>query len=141
MTYRVKEVDAAAAKYAAVVADLHAKLFPGIQFPVPHYGHWWVAYKDGAPAAFAHLLQSTYFPNTGYFSRVGVLPAHRGHGLQSRLMNLAERKAIANGWEAIVSDTTRVPFSAANFKKRGWWAFDPEVPWGKRNTVYWRIEF
>lgn len=141
MRYQIREVDAASAKYAAVVARLHAKLFPGIQFPVPHWGHWWVAFLNGEPTAFAQLVQSTYFPNTGYFSRVGVLPDHRGHGLQSRFMGLAERKAIANGWEAIVSDTTKVPHSSANFVKRGWWRFTPDVPWGRAATVYWRIEF
>lgn len=141
MTYRAYLVPAEQAKYAAIVADLHAKLFPRIVFPYPHYGDWWVAWKDNTPVAFAHMAPTTYYPNSGYFGRVGVLPAHRGHGLQYRLMRAVERHArSAHQWDALYSDTTRVPHSAANFVRRKWVQFQPENPWGTKATIYWRKE-
>lgn len=136
---KIRQVNAADAKYAAIVADLHSKLFPNIQFPVPHWGHWWVAFDaNGAPVGFAQLVQSHFYPTCGYFARVGVLEQARGQGLQRRFMKLAERQAVANGWNLMVSDTTKVPFSAANFEKLGWVKFLPADPWGKKHTIYWR---
>lgn len=140
MTYRAYMVPAHEAKYAAIVADLHAQLFPNIIFPYPHYGDWWVVWHNDKPAAFSHMSPTTYYPNCGYFGRVGVLPKHRGHGLQARLMRLAEKRGRGHTWEALISDTTRVPHSAANFERLGWSQFEPENPWGKRHTKYWRKE-
>lgn len=141
MTYRAWLVPANEAKYAAIVADLHARLFPSIIFPYPHYGDWWVVWHKEKPVAFAHQSPTTYYPNSGYFGRVGVLPAHRGHGLQLRLMKMAEKRARkAHAWEALYSDTTCKPHSAANFEKLGWARFEPETPWGTARTVYWRKE-
>lgn len=139
MTYRARQVNAGHAPNTVLVAGLHANLFPTTVFPWPHTGHWWVIEKDGEAVAFSHLVQSTYYPETGYFARVGVLPEHRGHGLQRRLMSLAEAQGRRNGWTQLVSDTRRVPYSAANFEQSGWLKFDPEHPWySHRDVIYWR---
>lgn len=145
-SYRVYEVEAGEAKFAAIVADLHARLFPTLIFPYPHYGDWWVAWHGDVPVAFSHQEPTTYYPNSGYFGRVGVLPGHRGHGLQMRLMRAGEWKAKrVHGWEALYSDTTRNPHSAANLRKLGWVEFDPnadkKVGWQvNRYTKFWRKE-
>ena len=142
MSYRLYLAPTNEAKYAAIVADLHARLFPNIIFPYPHYGDWWIVWHRETPVAFAHMSPTTYYPNHGYFARVGVLPKHRGHGLQSRLMAAAEKVAKGHCWEALVSDTTRNPHSAANFVKRGWVEFEPDpehrANWGNKHTRYWR---
>jgi GNAT superfamily N-acetyltransferase len=140
MAYRTWLVPSGDARYAAIVADLHAQLFPKIIFPYPHYGDWWVVWEGKKPVAFAHCSPTTYYPNSGYFGRVGVLPAHRGHGLQARLMKKVVERGRELGWEAMYSDTTRVPHSAANFRKMGWTEFTPESPWGSKHTIYWRKE-
>lgn len=140
MAYRTQLVPSGDARYAAIVADLHAQLFPTIVFPYPHYGDWWVVWEGKKAVAFAHSSMTTYYPNSGYFSRVGVLPEHRGHGLQARLMKKVVERGREHGWEAIYSDTTRVPHSAANFRKMGWTEFQPEAPWGSKYTIYWRKE-
>lgn len=137
--YRARQVAAGVAANCAVVAQLHAELFPTTVFPWPHMGHWWVVESEGTPVAFSHLVQSTYFPETGYFARVGVLPGHRGFGLQHRLMKLAELQGRRNGWVQLVSDTRRVPHSAANFERSGWLKFTPEHPWYTHtDVIYWR---
>jgi GNAT superfamily N-acetyltransferase len=144
MTYRAYPVEAGEAKNAAIVATLHARLFPKLIFPYPHYGDWWVVWHGEEPVAFAHMSPTLYYPNTGYFGRVGVLPEHRGHGLQARLMKMAEWTARkVHAWEALVSDTTRNPHSAANFIRCGWSEFEPEEAHRKgwavnRYTKFWR---
>ena len=139
-SYRARLVPAFDAHYAAIVAMLHAKLFPKTQFPSPHYGDWWVVYFGNEPVGFSHLVQSTHYPDGGYFSRVGVLPPHRGNGLQARLMIAAEIRARSFGWGMMYSDTRRAPYSAANFEKLKYSRFKPENPWGQPGTVYWRKE-
>lgn len=144
MTYRIYRVAAERAEYAAVVAILHAKLFPTIIFPYPHYGDWYVAWQVDKPVAFACMAPTLLYPNCGYLQRVGVLPGHRGHRLQARLMAHCEYDARhVHGWEAIISDTTRNPHSAANFVLRGWAQFEPEEVhrrgWAvNRFTKFWR---
>ncbi len=145
MRYRIKQVDAVLAPALEVLAFLHHQTFSSnVIFPSPHQGYWWIAYYQPGlglapyPAAFAHLCPSTYYPGEGYFARVGVLRGHRGHGLQCCLMRKAEEAARGERWFGIVSDTTRRPYSAANFERLGYHQFMPEKPWGEAQTIYWR---
>ena len=48
--------------------------------PVPEFdqGHWWLAYRETTPVAFAGIVPSTHVRNAGYFCRVGVLKNHWG---------------------------------------------------------------
>jgi GNAT superfamily N-acetyltransferase len=66
------------------------------------------------------------------------LQKYRGRGLQRRLMRAIEGQARRIGWESIVSDTTDNLISANNFIRAGYRLYDPEVPWGWTNTLYWR---
>src|SRR5262249_8304581 len=84
------------------------------------------------------VVPSTHARNSGYLCRVGVLQKHQGRGLQRRLMRAVEVQARRNGWESIVSDTTDNRISANNFIRTGYRLYEPEVPWGWRNTLYWR---
>jgi hypothetical protein len=64
-------------------------------------GHWWLAFCEGTPVAFAGLVPSTDAENAGYFCRVGVLQAHWGRALQLRFMRAVEARARLNGWASI----------------------------------------
>jgi GNAT superfamily N-acetyltransferase len=102
-------------------------------------GWWWIAYHKRLPAAYLGVIVSTYYPDTLYFKRVGVLPEHRGNSLQRRLMRVMELFARRRGFIALVSDTTENPCSANNFISAGGWKlFEPEYPWAFSNTLYWR---
>jgi GNAT superfamily N-acetyltransferase len=101
-------------------------------------GHWWLVSCDGTPVAFAGLAPSTHIRSAGYFCRVGVLPNHRGSSLQLRLMRRMECQTRRNGWRYVVSDTTDNIRSANNFIRAGYRLFQPEVPWGWANTLYWQ---
>lgn len=137
--YRIREIDATDEDISEALAELHQATFLNCA-PVPSFdeGHWWLAFHDRLPVAFAGVIPSTLFANAGYFCRVGVSGEHRGHRLQLRLMRVMEARARLNGWCSIVSDTTDNLRSANNFIRAGYRLFMPADPWGWGNTLYWR---
>jgi|SRR5665213_158222 len=137
--YRIREVDGQDDETADILADLHRlTFFDRASIPQFDHGHWWFAYHEFEPIAFAGLVQSTRLHNSGYFCRVGVLKKHRGHALQLRLMRALEGRARRNGWSCIVSDTTDNVASANNFVNAGYQLYEPAYPWAWPNTLYWR---
>jgi GNAT superfamily N-acetyltransferase len=126
------------ARYVEILARLHSETLPNIPFPGVWPSHWWIVWDGKTPVAFAFMCGADRYENTGYFGRVGVIESHRGRGLQRRLMRVAEKKARALGWEAIVSDTRNRPHSAANFERLGYKPFTPEKPWDYKHAIYWR---
>jgi hypothetical protein len=105
--YRIREVDGHDDDVADTLADLHRlTFFDGASIPEFDQGHWWLAFFETVPVAFAGLVPSTRAGNAGYFSRVGVLQKHCGNRLQLRLMRAMETRAKHNGWNCVVSDTT-----------------------------------
>lgn len=134
--YRIREVDGL--EEEDTLAELHGLTFlDQASMPTFEDGHWWLGYRDRKPVAFAGLVPSM-FPKAGYFIRVGVIPEHSGHGLQLRFMRVLERRAKANGWGMIVSDTTDNVRSANNFIRAGYRLFEPEVRWAFPHSLYWR---
>jgi hypothetical protein len=139
LMYRIREVDGQDDEIADTLFDLHRLTFFG-GAPVPEFdqGHWWLAYRDSLPVAFAGVVPSTHASNAGYFCRVGVLRKHCGNALQLRLMRAMELRAWHNGWSSIVSDTTDNLASANNFIRAGYRLYQPQYPWAWPNTLYWR---
>lgn len=137
--YRIREVDGEDEETSDTLSDLHRLTFFG-SAPLPQFdwGHWWLAFHQHCPVAFAGLIPSARAPNTGYFCRVGVIRSHCGNALQLRFMRALESRARRNGWSSIVSDTTDNLASANNFIKAGYQLFYPESPWGWPHTLYWR---
>ncbi len=137
--YRIREVDSHDDDMADKLTDLHRlTFFDGASIPDFDEGHWWLAFHRSEPVAFAGVIASTRARNAGYFSRVGVLKKHCGHGLQLRLMRAMELRARANGWDCVVSDTTDNVPSANNFIRAGYRLYEPQHPWAWSNTLYWR---
>jgi GNAT superfamily N-acetyltransferase len=135
--YRIREVDAE--EYREDLEELHTAAFEGIIAPMPDFleGHWWLAFEGKDPVAFAGLTESSV-PNAGYLARSGVLPTHRGRGLQKRLIQVRIAKARRLGWEYVVTDTTLNPASSNSLIARGFRLFTPDKPWGWPETNYWR---
>jgi L-amino acid N-acyltransferase YncA len=69
-----------------------------------------------------------------------VLPAHRGQGIQKRLIRVRLRQARALGWNWVVTDTHDNPASSNSLIARGFKLFDPSKPWGADKTLYWRLK-
>lgn len=99
-------------------------------------GHWWIAYLEDEPVAFAGLVPFEPFQNVGYCKRCYVKPDHHGHGLQFRLLKARELKAKQLGWTMLVSEcSSNNLWSASNFTKAGFSRTEPEQPWAM-NAIY-----
>jgi GNAT superfamily N-acetyltransferase len=139
VAYHIREVDGRDDEVADVLAELHsATFFDGASVPAFDRGHWWLAYCERTPVAFAGAVSSTHVRNAGYFCRVGVLQRHWGQCLQLRLMRALETRARRNGWSCVVSDTTGNVVSANNFIRAGYRMYQPPSPWAFPDTLYWR---
>ncbi|HET7888476.1 MAG TPA: GNAT family N-acetyltransferase [Bradyrhizobium sp.] len=138
-TYWIREVDARDDEIVDVLGELHRlTFFDGAAIPSFETGHWWLAFREATPVAFAGVVPSTHVRNAGYFCRVGVLQRHWGQRLQLRLMRAMEARARRNGWNCLVSDTTANIVSANNFIRAGYRMFWPRYPWAFPETLYWR---
>ena len=91
--YQIREVDGRDDEIADALTELHRlTFFSSASVPPFDWGHWWLAYREGTPVAFAGVVPSTHVRNAGYFCRVGVLQRHWGHRLQLRLMRAMETR-------------------------------------------------
>jgi len=140
MTYRIREVDGDDEEIAETLDLLHDLCFMDASLrPKYDYGFWWLAYCGNEPVGFAGITPSTIGPGVGYLKRAGVLPAHRGHGLQRRLLRVRERRARELGWRSVITDTTDNVPSSNNLIKAGYRLFEPH-PWAFKHSLYWRKE-
>jgi hypothetical protein len=58
--YRVREVDGHDDEIADTLADLHRlTFFDGAAIPEFDRGHWWLAFHEAIPVAFAGVVPST----------------------------------------------------------------------------------
>lgn len=135
--YLFREVDSLDPNVAAALHrfnSLAPETFPALQSRHLIRGHWWLVHLGEEPVAFAGLDP---IPSVGYLKRAYVLPEHRGHGLQLRLMYTREVKARRLGWRQLVSECgPGNARSAANFLKAGFEPVDPEQPWGAPGSRY-----
>lgn len=119
---------------------LHRETF---EFPIEpllsiELGTWWLGYDGEHPIAFCSLHPSQRFGNAGYFSRAGVLPSHRGFGLQKRLIRVRLREAKRLGYNVVYSDTTDNPASANSLIRCGFHTYSPASPYSYSTSIYWR---
>lgn len=119
---------------------LHSITFPLDSEPDWEYAAWWAVYEQGTPVAFAGLQPSQRWRDAGYLVRAGVLPAHRGRGLQRRLLRARERFARDAGWRWLLSATYKNTTSANNLIREGFLLYEPRRPWLARGALYWLKE-
>jgi GNAT superfamily N-acetyltransferase len=135
---KIVAVDASDPATAALLQYLQLQILPHDIPQDVHVGYWWVAYDKDLPVAFALLMPSVQWSDTGYLSRSGVLSSYRGKGLQKRLVRVRERKAKKLGWKWLISDTNLNPPSSNNLITCGYRIFQPSSPWGFETAIYWR---
>lgn len=140
MKFTVSHVDIRKPEIRTLLIYLQSKCLPYDTFMEPDRGHWWVAYtEDGKPVAFAGLIRSSQWLNAGYMCRAGVLRHYQGRGLQKRLIQVRINKARKLGWEWLLTDTTDNPASSNSLISMGFKLYEPTVPWGFKNSLYWRL--
>jgi GNAT superfamily N-acetyltransferase len=140
MKFTIKYLDLRKPENKTVLIYLQKKCLPHDKPYSVDHGHWWVAYaEDGKPVGFAGLTRSSQWLNAGYMCRAGVLPDYQGHGLQKRLIQVRIRKAKTLNWEWLLTDTTDNPASSNSLIAMGFKLYEPTVPWGFKNSLYWRL--
>ncbi len=123
---------------AKVITAMHRVCFPRCAVYDIEPAHWWLAYDpEDTPGAFAGLHVGVKEAGA-YLCRAGVLPKHRGHGLQLRLIKVRERLARSMGLGFLITDTICNPVSANHLIDCGFRLFDPITPWGCEGSLYWR---
>lgn len=137
--YRTRRVDGTDEDIADTIREMHELTFgPTAPNVDPEYGYWWLTYHGREPVAFCGMKASAQWLNTGYLYRVGVLEAHRGKGLQQRLIAVREAHARKLGWTHTVTDTTENTPSANSLIRRGYVLYEPGKPWSLPNALYWK---
>lgn len=141
--YKVREVDASLDEVAETIQDFNRAA--NEKFPVlkeseleGEHCYWWLAYCEGEPVAFAGMVPSRLYKNAGYLKRAGVVPEHRGKGLQLRFFRAREAKARKIGWDMLISESTDTIWSANNFIRAGFLLFEPKERWAFENSLYWK---
>jgi GNAT superfamily N-acetyltransferase len=138
---KIKRVDIRCSAIQNTLAVLQQKCLPGDTPSDTTTGWWWIVYDAlNLPCAFAGLIPSVRWTDTGYLCRAGVLSSHRGQGVQKRLIRARIRQARALGWEWLITDTYQNPASANNLITTGFKMYEPLQPWGAKETLYWRLK-
>jgi len=141
MKFTIKHADTRIPENRTILMYLQSKCLPSdVPMEVEH-GHWWVVYaEEDKPVGFAGLTRSAQWSNAGYMCRAGVLPAYQGHGIQKRLIQVRVRKARLLKWQWLVTDTTQNPASSNSLITMGFKLYEPSIPWGFKNSLYWRLD-
>jgi GNAT superfamily N-acetyltransferase len=141
MEFTIKKVDLRNPSLVTLICYLQKKILPSDNIYKPDRGHWWIAYAaDGKPVAFAGLVRSIKWTDTGYLCRAGVLDDYTGHGLQKRLIIARVKQARKLGWNWCITDTTNNPASANSLINAGFKIYTPANKWSFRNAIYWKYK-
>lgn len=134
--YVIRKVDGE--RNRDLLLSLQKQALPADPPKDPSKGHWWIAYRDGRPAAYAglHLIG-----RAGFLCHAGVLRGNRGHGLQRRLIQKRIALARSLGLAFLYSTTFDNPVSSNNLLACGFRMYTPTSPWGARGTNYWILRF
>ena len=136
MSYRIEREDTPVA-----VLPLDEVCFPSDFRPCLENSLWWVVWRGNEPVAYAGLRPCQWHENAGlgFLSRAGVIPNHRGRGLQRRLIRVREAAARTLGLTEIV--TYVAAWNAASLNSLiacGYKFYRPATKWGGADSVYLR---
>jgi GNAT superfamily N-acetyltransferase len=98
----------------------------------------WLALEGDAEVGFASVCITG---RMAYLSRAGVVPSHRGRGLQKRMIRARVAYAKRNGCECVITDTTTSNLASANsLITSGFKLYRPQWSWALSDSLYWRLE-
>lgn len=140
---QIREVSSKSKAKRRLLKKLHEEIF-GDEAPELEYddGYYWIAYtEEKVPIGLGWLTASKSYSDFGYLARCGVMPGHRGQGLQRRFICVREEKARKLGWRGLVTDTTDTIYSANNLIREGFLLHEPLVRYAFKNSLYWKKSF
>ena len=140
MKYRIVPVNSSQPEVINLLVWLQKTCLPADSvYKITDKGYWYVAYTSSNEAVgFAGVVPSARWSDTVYLCRSGVVLAHRGRGLQKRLIKARIRKAKTLGMNWVITDTNHNPASANSLIATGFKMFEPSKPWGFKTALYWR---
>jgi GNAT superfamily N-acetyltransferase len=102
---------------------------------------WWIAWHGQQPVAYAGLRLCRLEHNLGaaFLCRAGVIPGHRGRGLQKRLIRVREQAARKLAITELI--TYCVSYNCASINSLiacGYRTYWPATKWGGSNAIYLR---
>ena len=134
--------------YRIALADLPVAVLALDEICFPHDDRittadslWWIVWQDKIPVAYAGLRICQAEQNLGlaFLCRVGVIPGHRGRGLQKRLIRARERAARQLAVSELV--TYCVPWNSPSLNSLiacGYKFYRPATRYGGTGSVYLR---
>ena len=139
--FTIRKIDLRNSSDVSVINHLQKEILPSDKLYKPDHGHWWIAYaENGKPVAFAGLVRSIVWIDTGYLCRARVLDDFTGHGLQKRLIQVRVKQAKKLGWNWVITDTTDNPASANSLINAGFKVYTPSNPWAYKHSIYWKYK-
>lgn len=133
--YRIREVNGT--RNAEALLELQRIIFPSDTPADPRRGYWWTVSFGDELVGFACVRDVRGDPTCGYLDRAGVRWAHRGKGLQGRLIRARIRKARKLGWTQVITTTHDNPPSSNNLYRAGFLMYTPKTKWMASGTLYW----
>jgi GNAT superfamily N-acetyltransferase len=135
---KIKQIDTSVVENVELLYQLQTECLPYDKKYNVSDGVWWIAYQESRPVAFAGVVPSSRWRDTGYLCRSGVIKNYRGRGVQKRLIRVRQAYARKMGWAWLITDTYHNPPSSNSLISCGFRLFDPTNPWGAKGTLYWR---
>lgn len=126
------------------IARMDAYCFPDDEPVETDTGFWWLVWKGWGTGAFKPPEAVAYAGlkdqgwGLAYLCRAGVMPGHRGQGLQRKLIQARVRYARQLGLRTAITDTTASNLASANNLIRcGFVLYRPEYQWAGPEALYW----
>jgi GNAT superfamily N-acetyltransferase len=124
------------------ISELDDTFFPGCRKEVLEEQYWWFVYdsKDRVIgyAGLRYLEDEKY----GYFSRAGILRAHRGQGLHKRLISTRIKKVKQLAGDGVITYVSTANNASMNsLVSKGFRAYTPERRWAGPDFLYLKLSF
>lgn len=137
--YRIERVRVLDAVAIAELDDLDARTFPEDERCEKAGREWWIVRHHKAGVVGFAGAKYVDLDDVLYLCRAGVLPEHRGKGLQRRLIRrrVQHGRSIDGCRGSYTYTALHNTFSASNLIACGFRPFAPNYPWGGDRANYW----
>lgn len=135
--YRIREVDGTVEE--ETIHALTRICMPWDDLPDTGAGFWWLAYAGDVAIGFGGVRDASTDPQAAFLCLSGVVPEHRGRGLQRRLIRVRVQKARRLRKHSVISYTMDNAHSGNNLIACGFRLYSPLKRWEGGSVNYWRL--